>query len=117
MRKHNIIKVRKSNLARKATKTISMKDRVLSIINATVNEYLPCLPQNRSPDTQLIGTESGVTSLELVSFLVNLEEALRKEFNKPIQLMHEKAFSQQKSPFATLGRLALYVEKLVQDET
>jgi hypothetical protein len=65
------------------------------------------------PTTRLIGTNSALDSLGLVSFLVNLEEKIETKTGKTVSLTSEDAMSQKNSPFRNLETLAQYIEKVL----
>jgi len=61
----------------------------------------------------LMGSDSEIDSLGLVSLIVLIEEAINTEFNVSITLADEKAMSQRISPFKTLDTLSNYVISLL----
>lgn len=65
--------------------------------------------------TRLIGQQGVLTSLELVTLLFNVEQAISDELNTAITLADERAMSQEKSPFRTIGSLAQYVNTLLTE--
>ena len=69
----------------------------------------------KSPTTTLFGKGGQLDSLDLVSFIVEVEQEIEQEFNIPIVLADERALSQRHSPFMTLGALAEYVSQLIEE--
>jgi acyl carrier protein len=69
----------------------------------------------KSPDTRLIGRESGLDSLEFVRFIVAVEEQLVRRFGVPITLADERALSQRHSPFRSVRTLTQYVVTLIAE--
>lgn len=70
-----------------------------------------------SPETELYGPKGILTSLNLVTLVVDLEEVIASDYGKNITLTHEKTFSVQNSPFKTIANLAGYISELIsQDE-
>lgn len=65
--------------------------------------------------TRLIGQQGILTSLELVTLLFNVEQTICDELNAVITLADERAMSQEKSPFRTIGSLAQYVNTLLTE--
>jgi acyl carrier protein len=63
-----------------------------------------------SPDAPLFGAPSPLDSLGLVALLIDIEEALA-DAGHPIVLSDERALSQSRSPFRTIGSLADYIEQ------
>ena len=66
-------------------------------------------------EVKLLGSRSICDSLELVSFLVSMEESVGDEFDLQISLMNERAMSQERSPFRNLDVLIHYLVELVQE--
>lgn len=69
----------------------------------------------KSPDVALIGTEARLDSLGLVNLIVLVEEKVQERFGVGITLVDERAMSQSKSPFRTLGSLTDFVEEQMAD--
>ena len=67
------------------------------------------LPDDLGEKTRLIGQEAVLTSLGLVSLVVELEQVLLEEHGLDVSLTDERAMSQTRSPFRTVGSLADYV--------
>ena len=71
----------------------------------------------KSSDTPLLGSDSMLDSLGLVTFIVAVEERIVDTTGQSITLADEKAFSQVRSPFRTIGTLAEYISmRLDEDE-
>jgi len=71
----------------------------------------------KSSDTPLFGSDSMLDSLGLVTFIVAVEERITDIADRSITLADEKAFSQARSPFRTIGTLAEYISmRLNEDE-
>jgi acyl carrier protein len=68
---------------------------------------------SKDPNTILMGADSEIDSLGLVSLIVSIEDAVNKEFDSSITLADEKAMSQAVSPFKTLDTLSNYVITLL----
>jgi acyl carrier protein len=63
--------------------------------------------------TTLLGEESALDSLAVVTFLVSVEEQLEQEAGREIKLVDERAMSRRASPFRTLGTLADHISELL----
>ena len=59
--------------------------------------------------TRLIGPESILDSIELVSFIVQLEEELELIYGSVVELANERAMSQRTSPFINVENLSKYI--------
>jgi acyl carrier protein len=66
--------------------------------------------------TSLFGSRSFIDSLTLVSLLVDVEQKVNEENGISITIADERAMSQEKTPFRTIGSLADYVFFLVNDQ-
>ena len=65
--------------------------------------------------TLLFAPRSIVDSLTLVSLIVDVEQRLNEEANVSIVIADERAMSQERSPFRTVGTLSDYVQRLVDE--
>jgi D-alanine--poly(phosphoribitol) ligase subunit 2 len=63
--------------------------------------------------TKIFGISSDLDSLALVNLIVLIEEKVEEDFEKSITLADEKAMSQSRSPFRTIGTLAEYIQSLL----
>jgi len=63
----------------------------------------------------LFGPRSIIDSLTLVSLLVDVEQRLNEELGVSIVIADERAMSQERSPFRTVGTLSDYVQGLVDE--
>lgn len=66
--------------------------------------------------TRLIGRDSVVDSLGLVTLIVALEQKLAEDYGITATIADERAMSQEKSPFRTVGSLADYVFHLIGEQ-
>lgn len=67
------------------------------------------------PETRLFGREGLFDSIGLVSLIVTVEQAIEEEFEAFVTLADERAMSQKRSPFLTIGSLADYAERLIRE--
>lgn len=61
----------------------------------------------------LFGKGGALDSMGLLSLVVMLEERVNAATGKTIRLVSDQAFSQSRSPFATVETLADYVAELI----
>lgn len=94
-----------------------MKDRIYSLIyramenqNALRTEPLDA---SRGAETHLFGADGQLDSMGLVSLIVSVEEEVESEFGVNVILASDRAMSGRRSPFATVGSLAEYLESLM----
>ena len=92
---------------------------VVDAINSAVDDLNEILDADerlgKSPDEALIGKNAKLDSLGLVNLIVLVEEKIQQKFGVGITLVDERAMSQSKSPFRTLGSLAEFVEEQLNE--
>ena len=62
-------------------------------------------------ETHLLGGQSPLDSIGLVTLIADLEGDIQREFGKTITLTNEKAMSRMLSPFRKVGTLIEYIEQ------
>jgi acyl carrier protein len=96
-----------------------MKDAILSIVIDCVKElnYELEKPELDDPeiDTPLYGIKGSIDSLSLVSLTSDIEQNISDKLHKDIILADERAMSQRKSPFRTVGSLVEYIAVLIEE--
>jgi D-alanine--poly(phosphoribitol) ligase subunit 2 len=92
---------------------------VIDAIHSAVDDLNEILDADerlgKSPDEALIGKDAKLDSLGLVNLIVLVEEKIQQKFGVGITLVDERAMSQSKSPFRTLGSLAEFVEEQLNE--
>lgn len=73
------------------------------------------LPEDPSTELTLFGPEGVFDSLALVSLVLAVEEAVEREYEVVITLADERAMSQSTSPFRSVGTLAAYADRLLEE--
>ncbi len=95
------------------------KGRILQTIFDVVEEINMELPKEqlmeKSEDFVLFGQSSKLDSLGLVTFIVAIEQKFQEDLGVVITLADERALSQKRSPFATIGTLADYAFTLLKE--
>jgi hypothetical protein len=89
-----------------AEKVLDLVLRVLGIVSQSKPAHEKFVPE---PDTPLLGGRAVLTSLELVSFIVEVETRLTEDFGLKISLTDDRAFSQERSPFRRPSELVQYI--------
>ena len=96
-----------------------MDEKILNIIFEAMEEINEQLPPEQqlelTEETILYGRSGNLDSFGLVSLIVSVEERIFDEFGKQISIADEKAMSQTRSPFRTVGSLAQYIASLLQE--
>ena len=67
-------------------------------------------------ETCLLGGETGLDSLSLVSLIVSIEEVVQDEFDRPVALADERAMSRKNSPYRTVGALTDFIVEMIGDD-
>lgn len=97
----------------------STTDRIAELVYRTVDEVNEELDSkvklDKAMDTLLYGRGARIDSMTLVSLIVAVEDALRREFGLSVTLANEKAMSMERSPFKTLGSMIGYVTDVVRE--
>ncbi|MES2330080.1 MAG: hypothetical protein V4539_10795 [Bacteroidota bacterium] len=68
-----------------------------------------------TPDVAIMGLDSPFDSVDLVTFIVALEQTLEDDWNVSVILADDRAMSQSVSPFKTVGSISDYIEMLVKE--
>jgi acyl carrier protein len=69
----------------------------------------------KAPETRLVGSESVLDSMHLVSLIVAIEREVEDAFGVAVTLADERALSMQASPFRSIQSLADYIGILIRD--
>lgn len=97
-----------------------MKNKIESLVINAANELNSLLDNKllieRGNDCELYGQSGVLDSISLVTLIVKIEEKIEEEFDTSIILANEKAMSQKRSPFLTVGTLSTYIESLISAE-
>ncbi len=67
----------------------------------------------KSPAEVLYGKSSQLESLDLVNFIMEVEDKIKEEFGISVVIADELAMSQENSPFLTLGTFTDYMTGLL----
>ncbi len=98
-----------------------MKDEIITIILKIAEEQNPTLPTPveiaKGAEAGLYGPGGVLDSLALVRFIVEIEAAVEDRFAVSVILASERAMSQRRSPFLTVGTLAEYTAEIVAEES
>jgi len=95
------------------------REQVVSLIIDKVRDIDPPALAERgnglSEHTALFGKEGLFDSLGLVALIVDVEQGLADLVDAPITLGDDRAMSQSRSPFRTVGALADYAMLLLDE--
>jgi len=97
-----------------------MKERVLKIISKSIDalnqEFENQITMDQGENTILFGEGGVLDSIGLVNLIAKVEEEIEDEFDDELIVVSERAVSQKKSPFKTIGRLADYIVTLMEEK-
>lgn len=68
-------------------------------------------------ETRLYGEGASLDSLGLVTLIVEAESFINDQFHCNITIADDRAFSEKNSPFLSVGSLADYITKLLNEES
>tara|TARA_Y100001954_G_C15395558_1_gene400103 strand:+ start:9 stop:308 length:300 start_codon:yes stop_codon:yes gene_type:complete len=94
------------NLSENITKDL------LKLLQDFITENEIEMSDNVNETTRLIGTSSVFDSIELVTFIVEVEQFLEDKYKLNVQLTSESAMSRRTSPFISLQTLVKYIIEL-----
>ena len=69
----------------------------------------------KAPETRLVGSESVLDSMHLVSLIVAIEREVEDGFGVALTLADERALSMSASPFRSIQSLTDYIGILIRD--
>jgi len=82
-----------------------------------INQQLENKDQlEKNIETVLYGENGQLDSLGLINLIVAVEQNIEDEFDVTITLADDRAMSQKRSPFNTVGTLTNYIEILLKEE-
>ena len=93
--------------------------KIIEVIYKSIDEMNSQLDDKiklvESTETVLMGSDGKLDSLGLVSLLVTIEQNIEDEFDVSFIIADERAMSQKRSPFRTIGTLADYIDMLLRE--
>jgi len=72
-------------------------------------ELPPDLQLIKAPETRLLGSQSALDSMHLVSLVITIEREVEDAFGVALTLVDERALSMKESPFRSIRSLADYI--------
>ena len=96
------------------------KEKIEAIVLQTITEFCENngveFEGEITADQRLIGKSGLFDSMDLVKFLVDLEEVLEETFDKGFYLSDERAMSRSHSPFMNAKELTSFIIELDEDD-
>lgn len=97
-----------------------MNEKVLECVYAAIDEANEDRqdrpPLEKSVETPIHGTASGLDSLGLINFVVAVEEGVERDLGATIMLSDDRTLVQEPSPFESVGTLVDYIEVLLSEQ-
>ena len=97
---------------------MQQRDQIVAVILTAVDEINPTLEEPvdvaRGADAPLYSDEGSLDSLALVTLLSTVEQLLDDELDVLVSLTDEKALSQARSPFRTVGSRADFATTIIE---
>ena len=94
-----------------------MIEEIQKIGIALLNELINGEVENITEKTRLYGKDGILTSIQLVRFINDVEDAINEKYSTSISLMSEKAFSRNNSPFLNVDSISRYaLEELKESD-
>ena len=94
-------------------------ENIIAAIYRAVDWINGELPPDRqlvkAPETRLLGSQSVLDSMHLVSLIVTIEREAEDTFGLALTLVDERALSMKESPFRSIQSLADYIGILIID--
>ncbi len=98
---------------------MSNQERIVRAVYRAVDELNKQLPKGvhveKSLDAELYGKTGKLESIDVVNFIMEVEDQIREEFGVSVTIADDRAMSQQNSPFLTLGTLSEYLAQLLNE--
>jgi len=93
--------------------------KIIEVIYKSINEMNSQLDDKiklvESTETVLMGSDGKLDSLALVNLIVVIEQNIEDKFDVSITIADERAMSQKRSPFRTIGTLTDYIDTLLKE--
>jgi len=98
---------------------MSDPENIIAAIYRAVDWINGELPPDRqlikAPETRLLGSQSALDSMHLVSLVITIEREVEDAFGVALTLVDERALSMKESPFRSIRSLADYVGILISE--
>lgn len=103
------------------TSNVSQHDVVQGIIYRALQNLNAELPPNAqvaiNKETLLLGENSLLDSLSLVSVIIDVETAVQDELARTVSLTDDRAMSHQPSPYVDVRALLTYILLLLSEQS
>lgn len=97
-----------------------MKEKIKRIMEDAVQELNEQLSENEkisyNEEVRLIGKSAALDSMAFVTLITIIEELIEDELNRTIEIVSDKAFSREHSPFYSMKSLTDFIVELLGEE-
>ena len=94
------------------------QDFILDLIYKVIDEHNNLNPKElkleKSKETILIGQKGNLDSLAFLTFLVEVENIVKKNIDQNIVIIDEILFSEENGPYNTIASLSEYILKRIK---
>jgi acyl carrier protein len=107
-----------SEAGAKKEEYMTHRERIIQAVYQAVdalNAQLKDKHVDKSLDEPLYGKNSDLDSLDFAAFIMEVEDKVKKEFNKDITIAENDLFTGQDGPFATISGVIVYLERVLED--
>ncbi len=91
---------------------------LIDLIAACFRDIMPSPDSALTLDesTRIFGKDGAFDSMQLVNLLMEVEQRVNERYGTTISIADDRAMSQQRSPFRSIGNLADYVSLLLAEQ-
>lgn len=99
------------------------REQLIDLILACLTDILATSGHGAQPPaacdehTRLIGKSAVLDSMGLVMLIVDVEQQIESQYGAAVILADDRAMSQNRSPFASVGSLADYAQALIEERS
>lgn len=94
---------------------LSNEEKIINIVFVTLEQINEERTDTNkfvvNKDTIIFGGDAALDSLDLVSAIVDIENAILNEFEQAVSLSDDRAMSEQPAPFTNVSTLTNYISK------
>jgi len=95
---------------------IEIKQAVIASFKQVITNSGKSYDGTFDTSTPLMGSESPFDSIDLVTFIVALEQKIEDDWSLTVTLADDRAMSQTISPFKTIGTISDYIDLLIKEQ-
>lgn len=95
---------------------IEIEQAVIKVFQQVLNNNGKSYEGNIDTVTPIMGSDSPFDSIDLVTFIVAVEQMIEDDWSFSVTLADDRAMSQTISPFKTIGTISDYIEVLIKEQ-